>query len=326
MSQIQISEKVKANLTNKANQYKVDLDTVTKIYTDAISSGKNEMQALVTVKKELENDYGNASTTSPIWFVYTLHDFGVSDIFEQMRTKAVKMYNSEDLTIKDEAINKKMVDYDGTPLDYREKEFGKPNENFGKPLVGSSYARTILAIASSDMEFTNPQFLELNISGETANTIPPVEPYKFYRVRGKQNPKYPTKLRISANASFRPYPSIVTASEITNKFDTYNINKLEDVYKELFAGKGFKVPEVAVRGWVTDVNRNVMKSKFADPSKKGKRTFVLCDDDADAMVKCNITEEIPLILKETDQAIVWVKLFPEKSGRIGAQVRAYMII
>jgi hypothetical protein len=59
---------------------------------------------------------------------------------------------------------------------------------------------------------------------------------------------------------------------------------------------------------------------------KGNRSFVIFDDDTMLDMRCKISEKIPVKFQLADDVIVFAKLFPGRDGKIGAQVRTYMVV
>jgi hypothetical protein len=277
----------------------------------------NEAKALIATKIALEKEYGSLLSNAPFFYGYVLEDNGTVDIFELMRGKAIRMSNSEDPSVRAQAEELGLVDINGTPLDYRKTVFGKANGFYGQPLTGHSYQRNILAIVSEDENFTNPFIAELTAQDEYAKNLEKVSPFAFYKFRANFNPKYPTKVRLSAGSKFSAITPAITIAEVANKIPTVSFEDLDAEYGANFAGKKRTSYLTAIRGYVAAPNLTVIK---------GSRAFTLMDDETDGAIRCRLPESVPVVFQETDAVIVFAKLYAAKNGKIGAQVRAYAVV
>jgi hypothetical protein len=287
------------------------------MYMTAITKADgNEKKALMIVNGQLQTEYGNLFSNAPTLYTYVLNDYGPSDIFQLMRNKSTRMYEESEES-KQKAIDMGMVSYDGIPLDYRTAIFGKPNENKGMPLEGSLWQRSILAIVAEDKVFSNPTVVELTADKEFARDMPIVEAGKFYQFRGNINPKYPSKIRLSNGTKFVPITAKVSVADVANKLQTIELKDVEAEYNANFAGKKASNYLVAIKGSVLAMSLTAIK---------GNRTFVLTDEAMDTQMRCKISENIQIRFAQADDVVVFARLFPGKDGKIGAQVRTYMVV
>jgi hypothetical protein len=318
MSQVYtISQEATTKIEKWATKFNTKFDDVAAIYMkNLVSVNGDEKKALVYSKIALEEEFGSLLSNAPFYWGYVLEDNGVTDIFELMRQKSINMAQSDDPTIRAEAETNGYVDINGVPLDYRKTVFGEPNVGFGNPLTGHSYQRAILAIISADEAFSKPSLVELTAEGEFAKNLDKVPNGTFYKFRVNVNPKYPNRARLSAGTKFSPVTSTITLAEIANKLNTCAFTDLDIEYGNNFAGKKRTSYLTALRGYVAAMSLTPMK---------GSRLFVMIDTD-DGQVKCYIREQVPITFKKADDVIAFARLYMGKDGKIGAQVRAYMVV
>jgi hypothetical protein len=321
MSEVVVaSQKATEKLEQWAGKFKVAVEVVQSTYMKNLFATKDEKLSLRKTMIELQKEYGSLLSNAPFFYAYVIDDSGLVDIFELMRQKSIKAYESDDNAIRDKAINvDNIVTIDGTPLDYRKTVFGKPNEYFGQPLTGHSYQRTLLGIVSTDEAFTTPFVAEISAQGDFAKEMEATPLYKFYAFRGNQNKKYPGRVRLSAGTKVKEVTEPkVTVAEVANKIKAFAFNELEMVYGEQFAGKKRTYYLAPVRGYVAAMSLQAFQ---------GSRVFVLMDDETEEQLRCRISETIPIIFKEADDVLALVRLYAsKKDGKIGAQVRAYLVV
>lgn len=316
MSVQTISANVIGKIETLSKKFNIGFDEVMSIYNKYAVAGNNEKVSLLKTIADVETEYGNIKSNAPTLYAYVLNDFGPSDIFELMRGKATRMY--ENPQTQQKAIDEGYVNYEGIPLDYRTKLFGKPNEQYGEPLTGSLWQRSIMAIVSQDDVFTTPMIVDLAASDEFAKELPLVEAGKIYQFRGNINPKYPSKINISAGTKFKEVTNAkISAADIANKIPTVDLKDAEIEYSANFAGKANGKYLAAVKGSVLTLDLNPIK---------GNRTFYLIDEALDTQMRCKISENTSIRFSQADDVIVFCKLFPGRDGKIGAQVRAYMVV
>jgi len=310
-----ISGQVQEKIETLAKRFNIEIGQVMSIYMQNYSKVENEKTAFRLTAGAIQEEFGNVISNAPTMYVYVLHDFGTSDIYELMRAKSLRLY--DDPETQQKAIDDGLISFDGVPLDYRKQVFGKENENYGQPLTGSSYQRSILAIKATDPLFKDAMFVELTADKEFAKNIPEVEAFKFYSVRGNPNKKNPSRINLSSGTKFREYASEVTVAEISAKIPSISIGDAETVYNSVYAGKKKVDTLTAIRGSVTWMNLDAIK---------GNRSFVIFDDDTMLDMRCKISEKTPVKFQLADDVIVFAKLFPGRDGKIGAQVRTYMVV
>jgi hypothetical protein len=314
---VTISQNVNSVIETIAKKFDLDTAYVMSVYMKYATSGNDEKKALLKTKGDIETDFGNLLSNAPTLYGYVLNDYGPSDILEAMRNKAKRMYDESEES-KQKAIDMGMISYDGVPLDYRNfVNFGKPNENKGMPLEGSLWQRSVLAIIATDKNFTSPTMVELTADGDFARDMPIVEAQKFYQFRGNLNPKYPSKVRLSNGTKFVPITAKVSAADVANKLQTVDISDVDTEYAANFAGKKGGNYLAAIRGSVLAMNLNAIG---------GNRTFVLTDEAMESQIRCKINEKAEIVFQQADEVIIFARLFPGKDGKIGAQVRTYMVV
>jgi hypothetical protein len=312
---VNISENVTSKLEILSKKFNVGMDYLTPIYMKYATAGSTEQKALVLTNGDIEAEFGNLASGAPTMYAYVLNDFGIVDIFEMMRQKSKRLY--DDPETQQKAIDDGLVSFDGTPLDYRLKVFGKDNELYGQPLTGTSYQRTIVAILSKDEAFNTVELVELGADSDFAKELPTVEAYKFYAFRANQNPKFPFKVRLSKGTKFRVITPTVTIAEIASKIPTTEIADIETEYNANFAGKKRTNYLTAIRGSVTWMGLDVIG---------GNRTFILVDESIENQLRCKLPETIPVVFTRGDDMIAFSRLFPGRDGKIGAQIRSYLVV
>lgn len=310
-----ISQNVIEKVERMAKLFNVDETYVMSIYNKYAMSGLPEKVALLKTRGDVEVEFGNIASNAPTMYAYVLNDYGPSDIFELMRNKSKRLF--DDPNTKEKAIEDEMVNYEGVPLDYRKNVFGKPNEAYGTPLEGSLWQREIKALVSKTEDFASPTLVSLTADKDFAKELPTVEPFKFYAFRGNVNTKNPNKVRISNGTKFRTYASKVTVAEMVNKLPITELKDVELEYKENFAGKQNNDYLAVIRGNVIWMNLTPIM---------GNRTFIIVDESMDTQMRCKLSEKIDITFKQTDDVVLFTRLFPGKDGKIGAQVRAYLVV
>lgn len=311
-----INENLIKKIETLASKFNLKSEQVMSMYMGNYSQCKDEKLAFKKTAGMIQEEYGNLVSGAPTLYVYVLDDFGTSDIFELMRGKSKRLYENPETQQK--AIDDGVVSFDGIPLDYRKMLFGKPNENYGQPLVGTAFKRSILAILGKDANFsTGATFVELSADGDNAKDLPNIGQYKFYAFRGNIGKKDETKVSISSGTKFKEYTPDITVAELAAKLTTITIDEAEGAYQSIYAGKKKVSTLVAIKGSVTNLSLNPIK---------GNRAFVLFDDDSMSYMRCKIAERANIAFKETDDIIIFTSLFPGKDGKIGAQVRTYMVV
>lgn len=311
----EISLKTKEILNKWATKLKVDITKVEAIYNQHLLKVQDEKKARLLTIGSLQEEYGSIASNAPFYYIYVLEDSGVVDIFELMRQKAINMLN--DPARHDQALSEGLITEDGTPLDYRKMVFGKLNDQKGMPLVGSSKQRTILALASSKEDFSGPFVGELIARGDFAENLDNFEHWKFYKVRANPGKNSPTRLNLGPASKFQDYNPPLTLAEIANRIPIDPIDDLHKIYDREFAGKKRTNYLSAIRGSVTFLMLQPIYNS---------RIFALTDEDAGADIRCRISENIPIIFQEADEVLAFCRLYLDKQKKIGAQVRAYMVI
>jgi len=305
-----ISGKAQEKLQHYADKFKVEFGYAMSIFMGYMSTGVAEGAALLSTMGALQNESQRQS-----FYVYVLNDSGPIDIFELMRLKVNRLF--EDPATHDKAIEDGMVTEDGTVLDYRDKVYGKENITKGEPLTGSLYNRTILAIVASNENFDGATLSEITSQKEPAVEFPMVEPYNVYKALINQNRKNPLRYSFGKASKFTKIPSAVTNAEIANKITTVPIENLEEVYNAEFAGKKRTNYLVPIRGFVTYLNFEVIR---------GSRSLIITDQDTEAWINCRLNEKVPVVFKTPDEILAFARLYAGRNGKIGAEVKAYMVV
>jgi hypothetical protein len=210
-----------------------------------------------------------------------------------------------------------MITEDGTPLDYRDKVFGRINENKGLPLTGHQYQRTFFGIVSSTEDFNNPIVAQMIASGDFAKTLNNIEVKKFYKFRGNQNRKNPNRINLGPSTKFIQVESKITPREIADKISSIPIDQVEEDYKNNFVGKKNVSYVCPLRGAVTYLSLEPIGEH---------RIFVLTDEDSGSQIRCRIHESVPISFSTSDELLTFNRLYSDRNGKIGAQVKAYMVI
>jgi hypothetical protein len=102
------------------------------------------------------------------------------DVLESRRQKYTRIWQNATKSERLELSKAGLVAPDGTVLDNRAMIFGKPNPNFGKPLVGSDWRRHIYALVSEN-NFQTVVFARLTFQGDEAKQECPYKFFKAYK-------------------------------------------------------------------------------------------------------------------------------------------------
>lgn len=315
MSEVVLSIKTKETLEKWSKKLNVDFKTVNDIFTKFLSEEKDEKKARLKTIGTLQEEYGSLISNAQWFYVYLLDDSGVIDIFDLMRQKSINMFN--DPNRQQEALDKGMVTIDGTPLDYREKVYGRTNENKGLPLTGHSYLRTFFGIVSNTENFDSPFISEMIASGEYAKELNTVQTFKFFKFRGNQNRKNPYRINLGPATKFIKIENKITPREIADKVFTVPMDQVEQDYKDNFAGKKNVSYVCPIRGSVTYLSLQPIQNH---------RIAVLSDEDSASNIRCRFHESIPINFQAYDELLTFNKLYSDRQGRIGANVKAYMLL
>jgi hypothetical protein len=304
-----ISGEAQEELQKLSEKFKVDFGYVMSIFMGH-GSTTTEAKALIFTKGDLQNE-----STRQSFYIYVLDDTGPVDMYELMRQKVARLLAGSDTHSK--AIEDGMATEDGIVLDYREKVFGKPNENKGMPLEGTSWQRTILAIVADNEAFDGAVLAEITTNNEPAKDIPLVEPFNVYKALINKNKKNPLRYSFGKNSKFNRIPSTVTNAEIANKITTETMDNLERVYTAQFAGKKRTNYLVPIRGYITWMSLDAIK---------GSRPLILTDQDTEEWIRCGLYEKVPVVYQRADEILAFARLYTTRDGKIGANIRAYMVI
>jgi len=313
---ISMSKETSDKIAKWAIKFGVTTEYIEGIYAKNFMKINDEKRARALTMGNLEEEFGSIISNAATFYVYLLSDSGPVDIFDLMRQKSLNMYNDPDRSA--EAQSKQMISPDGIPLDYRKQVFGKLNEGFGLPLTGSLFSRSFIGVVSETEDFTKAFISEMIAKDEFAKTLNDVVPRHFYKFRGNQNKKVPTRITISKTTKFIPFQPKVTVGEIAAKVPmVYEIENLEDVYREQFAGKKNTAFLAPVRGTVIHMSLEAFK---------GARNFIIYDEDSEQKLRCRISDKIPIEFKASDEVLTFNRLYADRSGKIGAETKAYMVI
>ena len=315
MSEVVLSIKTKETLEKWSKKLNVDFKTVNDIFTKFLSEEKDEKKARLKTIGTLQEEYGSLISNAQWFYVYLLDDSGVIDIFDLMRQKSINMFN--DPNRQQEALDKGMVTIDGTPLDYREKVYGKINENKGLPLTGHLYSRTFFGIVSNVENFDSPFIGEMTANGEYAQNLNTIGTFKFFKFRGNQNRKNPNRINLGPATKFIEIGTKITPREIADKVFTVPMDQVEQNYKDNFAGKKNVSYVCPIRGSVTYLSLQPIQNH---------RIAVLSDEDSASNIRCRFHESIPINFQAYDELLTFNKLYSDRQGRIGANVKAYMLL
>ena len=311
----EINSKTKDILDKWSKKLEIDPQYTEEAFLKFLETEKDEKKARLKTIGKLQEEFGSVISNAPWFFTYLLDESGIVDIFELMRQKSINWYNDPER--HDNALNQGMITEDGTPLDYREKVLGKLNEKKGLPLTGHSYLRTFFGIVSSTEDFNSPIIAEMIASGDFAKTLNNIEVKKFYKFRGNQNRKNPSRINLGISTKFIQIDPKITSREIAEKINSIPIDQIEDDYKNNFAGKKNVSYVCPLRGGVTYLSLEPVKEH---------RIFVLTDEDSGAQIRCRIHESVPISFSVSDELLTFNRLYSDRNGKIGAQLKAYMVI
>jgi len=173
---------------------------------------------------ELRRRDNSLKSPAPMFTGLVWSDSGVLDFIELQKRKAISMFKNPEK--RQYAIDNRIVDRDGTPLDQREKiNYGKEeNPNYLQPYPKDehSYYRALCGVASKGGEFGDDlQFFRLNINGPEALDV--TYPYNVpVHFRGN--------IKTGSNFGFYDLNSI---SDKVDVFNVANLSPPDDIYEKL---------------------------------------------------------------------------------------------
>jgi len=308
-----ISAKVDDKAEKYAKKFNVSKEYVMSLYMSNMNQLQDEKKALLSTYGDLLYESGR-----DVYYTYILNDEGPIDMFELMRqsvTRVLEHGNEEEI---DKVYADEKAWEDGTVLDYRKTVFGRPNENKGQPLTGSSWQRTIWCIVADNESFEGAKLVEITSSGDTAKNLDIVPGFAYYKAFINPSKKNPNRFSFGKTSAFKPWIPKVSNAEIANRIPVIDIGPdLEEEYKKYFAGKKYPRHVTAIRGYVTWMSLDVVR---------GTRQLIITDGDTEESIKCNLPESIPVTYQKVDEIIAFTRLFARRNGKIGAEIRAYMVV
>jgi len=136
-------------LNEIASQSGVDLAVIKNKYDELVKQHGSELKALINLKRSVTNRVAHDYKPYKFYPIAILKP--VTNIFERMREKALRLYNENP---KKAVIDGYVMETDEgkiIPLDYRKYVFGQENKHYGQPLEGDLYvAQYLIAIKNEE--------------------------------------------------------------------------------------------------------------------------------------------------------------------------------
>jgi len=230
----------------------------------------------------------------------------VRDIKEQMRRKALKIYDAEG----ENAILEGYVDENGTPLDWRptiKNRYGieVDNPNYHKPIVGHQYVRDIFGIVQKEGD-TEPKLFVMTLWGgfATSFTYRPFVPVEFRATIKSDNPYYILNMpRLEKGQKlFKTISMDIDCQDWIRRALKDRTYSLRDLSSAVKATRKAKDPWILVEGLVDSIDTEI------NP-KTGNRTVMLSDPDIGMteIVRVFIPKDFPLGFREFTRVLVFGK-------------------
>ena len=241
-----------------------------------------------------------------------------SDIYEGMRVKARKEFNSDPQM----AVLKGLTDESGTPLDPRETIFGtQTNKNFHKPLLGSNYYRFILGMARrAENDNEEPKMWIMRLKGRAAKEFR-FKPYVTLRFKAnlRDDSKGFFDLSVAKATQFMVTRGVTIDIEAwLRKNMIYGINEMKKAHANSEKASDFWV---FIEGYVDRIDTTVNQ-------KTGSRTVFLSDPEkTPETLRLFVEQSVPITFGEYSKVITCGKtnLWKRNDGTEVISVNAYSI-
>jgi hypothetical protein len=229
----------------------------------------------------------------------------IRDLKEQMRRKALRIYEEEGENAKIEGY----VDENGNPIDWRptiRNRRGEEVENpdYHKPITGHLYVRDLFGIAIKEGE-TKPKLFVMSLWGgfATQTSWRPFVPVEFKATIKSEGNYYvlnPPRVLQKGEKGFRKISMEIDYMQWIKEALSDREYPLTELPKAVENTRHAKDPWIIVKGIVDSIDTEV------NP-KTGSRTLTITDPDAGMtdVVRVFIPKDFPLAFREYSKVIVF---------------------
>jgi len=236
-------------------------------------------------KSYLSSVYGTLRSRAIMKYFYPFGDSGKIDAIE---TK----YIPHSLKIGFKAD-------DGTPLDYRETIFGRPNPNYGQPYVGHEWEREIYGFISDTPDFKEPRIAVIQGQRENVDKVADVKLWKFYKVRLIETKiKEPREVwRACKATNFIEIPPPRNIHEIVEQFNVIPVEAIPQIYEMNRDVASFNQPIYIFKGYIERI--------FEPKEESDNQMFLLSNDEATDSITCFIKRWMKLEIASSSDVYIF---------------------
>jgi len=322
----EIPEKYTKLLDKGSKKWGVKKEELSNLLTSYYNEVNDWSKAWRRLKVEMSAEAGSFLSSATMFYAYLIGDSGMFDWIERMRQKALAMYNDPER--REEAISKGYVTIDGTPLDWRDKKFGRDNPQKGLPLEGEEFERDLFAVISESPDFSNVEVGRVIALGDSAENMKDIELFKFYKFRAtrrkRSRPDLPLQLNVTSVTKFREIDPGITPGELANKIPYLDVDEhiIFEEYKEKYLNKPRSSLFSSIRGVVQEISTSPVKNR---------RSFAIVSTDEEDFAEwglvCRMSVNIPVIFKVNDEVQVFGRIWQSRrSGKFGVDVQGYLVV
>jgi len=301
-------KKVDERIKRLSEKTEIPEAEIRKTFNSLLEIYKDEKVALKkTIAKYLRFIPRGKMKWTQVWIIGIRPAIDIYDLYKNKIRRRWELASEDE---REKMIAKGLVDESGTVLDFRKTIFGRPNVNYGGPLVASHWIRDIWCFSSRD-NWESMSFSRLRYEGEIAKEVPDIDLFKPYKVlasriepKTEEEKQYPFAMyRLGKSSQFIPIEKKPPIKDYLGYLTSSSYDSLE-------TGEETWIEITVIEGGIRETDRFFLIEGFLDSEEERIQVFI---------PKTN-----QIFFRETESILVYGRVFSTNNDRYAIDCYGYI--